>query len=658
MTLIDPLAAFRAGATVGGAPVPLTATAYDVTLAGGLAVVQCIRRFRNAEDRPIEATITFPVPIAATVFRLAARIGGRLLEGRVQRKAEARGTYEGALDRGRAAVLHEEVLRGVHMLSVGQVPPGAEVEVTVAWAMVMPVAGGVARLRIPLTVGEIYGRSPLPDSDDLVTGGPGGMARLVVRCKGGTAIMGRRTLDGPVEVPLDRPVDIAVTGWSTLPLPGRAADGSWLQLMVSPLPEASARLDLAVVVDRSGSMAAPCGMEAVGVSVHDTVRRALVGLHDGLRRDDRLELWEFNTQPRRVGRLEVAEGDMWEELSNLVEGLSPPAGGTEIGTTLERVLASTEARDVLLVTDGKSHALDAAALAHMAHGRRVNVLLVGEDSLEAQVGHLAGLTGGSLAVAGLNDAGEMLRSMLVALPAVTVPQGSGVLAVRGLAAISVAPAAPVADADPLLVRAVAAVATALRLAELEPEQAETLAVAEGIVTGQTSLVLVDEAGEVHEGVAATRKVALPTPAVAAHAPSAASYDPGFAYGWVMGDVHDLEEPAIPAFLRRQPPALGEHDPAAMATEHVLGNFAQEVVDWNANPAALASGSLDGAPDTLVRYVAALVADAHLQEMAEQLGMAPVVLAIALLARAHAGRDRTAARIARAMLGPEQEGRIP
>jgi hypothetical protein len=183
-------------------------------------------------------------------------------------------------------------------------------------------------------------------------------------------------------------------------------------------------------------------------------------------------------------------------------------------------------------------------------------------------------------------------------------------------------------------------------------------VAEGIVTGQTSLVLVDEAGEVHEGVAATRKVALPTPAVVAHAPMAASFDRGFGHGWVMGDPQDLEGPAIPAFLRRQPPALGEHNPAAMAMEDLLGNFAQEVVDWNANPAALTSGSLDGAPHMLVRYVAALVADAHLQEMAEQLGMTPLVLAIAVLARAHAGRDRTAARIARAMLGPEQEGWLP
>jgi hypothetical protein len=47
-----------------------------------------------------------------------------------QRRATARATYEDALDRGRTVVLHEEVLRGIHMILVGQVSPGQEVLAT------------------------------------------------------------------------------------------------------------------------------------------------------------------------------------------------------------------------------------------------------------------------------------------------------------------------------------------------------------------------------------------------------------------------------------------------------------------------------------------------------------------------------------------------
>lgn len=47
----------------------------------------------------------------------------------------------------------------------------------------------------------------------------------------------------------------------------------------------------------------------------------------------------------------------------LIERLKPPRGGTEIGAALERVLSGDARRDVLLVTDGLSHALDVQGLA-------------------------------------------------------------------------------------------------------------------------------------------------------------------------------------------------------------------------------------------------------------------------------------------------------
>jgi len=62
--------------------------------------------------------------------------------------------------------------------------------------------------------------------------------------------------------------------------------------------------------------------------------------------------------------------------------LSGPAGGTEIGAALAVVTAQSRGRDVLLVTDGKSHALDVQALART--GSRFSVVLVGEDSLEVE----------------------------------------------------------------------------------------------------------------------------------------------------------------------------------------------------------------------------------------------------------------------------------
>ena len=138
----DPLGRFLDGAVDAGSgqPIPLVATRIRVLLASGLAVVRTERVFRNTEAASIEATLTFPVPVHATLFRLQARIGGRVLSGAARRREAARQAYEDAVDRGRTAVLHEEALRGVHVLSLTHIPPGAEVEVASDWAMSMAAA--------------------------------------------------------------------------------------------------------------------------------------------------------------------------------------------------------------------------------------------------------------------------------------------------------------------------------------------------------------------------------------------------------------------------------------------------------------------------------------------------------------------------------------
>ena len=96
------------------------------------------------------------------------------------------------------------------------------------------------------------------------------------------------------------------------------------------------------------------------------------------------------------------------ELLRLVDKLSGPGGGTEIGGALAKVISHSTATNVLLLTDGKSHALDVQALAR--NGRRITVVLVGEDSLEANVGHLAALTGGEIFVVAGNELQDALAT--------------------------------------------------------------------------------------------------------------------------------------------------------------------------------------------------------------------------------------------------------
>ncbi len=104
-----------------------------------------------------------PVPVHAQLAALSARIGGRVLRAAAMARTEARAAYEAGLEAGRTAVLHEELIRGVHMISVGHVPPGEEVAVASTWVQPLSHDGSACALKIPTTVGECYGRSPLAD---------------------------------------------------------------------------------------------------------------------------------------------------------------------------------------------------------------------------------------------------------------------------------------------------------------------------------------------------------------------------------------------------------------------------------------------------------------------------------------------------------------
>jgi len=670
-TRIDPLHAFIAGGFVAGTPrpVPLVATRFDVLIDGGLAVVTTSRTFRNAESQSIEATITFPVPVHATLFALKARIGDRVLDARAKRKDAAREDYEGALERGKTAVLHEEVLRGVHMLSVGHVAPGVEIEVRSSFAVALTDLSGRGTLRIPLTVGDIFGRSGLPDSDDLAHGGTLPLADLAVQCRGASvALIGGALEGGRAKIALDAPIDLEVSGWAPRDLIGRAADGRTVTLRIEPTAAREASLDVAILVDHSGSMQEACAGDRPGLTKHQAVIGALGRVARTVEKSDMVELWEFDDAPTFVGSTRVGEKRQ-ADLGPLARALSGPRGGTEIGGSLDRVLTGSKARDVLLITDGKSHALDVQALAQ--RGRRISTVLVGEDSLEANVGHLAALTGGEIFVAAGADLATALegaaRSLKIPHQAPAPIDGAPQrVAVRrgGMSILARWQPTDTTTGDALTLRAVAAMAASLALPAMATESAAQLAEAEGLVTHLTSLILIDEAATQETSLPATRKVALPTPRTAAmQVMAAAAMMPGaFASPARRGALQAgalAKEPArssgLLSRLRSFVDIDGRSDDEAPAAskrqrDRFDGGGLADTIGWDQAPHRLQAGDLTDLDPTVARAIRDLAARTEVIAVAKKLALDPVVLVIGLLARIVADRNRSATRIARAIFG--------
>ena len=673
----DPLSAYRAGAFWGleQRPVPLIATAYDVQIAAGLAVVQTTRTFRNAEDESIEATITFPVPVSATLFELRARIGDRVLKAEAKPRVTARKTYEEAIDSGQTSVLHEEVLKGVHMLSVGHIPPETEIEISFAWTATLTVAGGKGSLRIPQTVGDIYGSSPLPDSDDLVHGGVNGTANLAVSCEdGAVSLAGQGVVHGATTVPLDAPIDLSTALWPVRRIAGETNEGREVTLEVTPQKAGDAPLYVAVLVDHSGSMASKSDYARRGISKHRAVSDGLRSAVAAMGQGDVIDLWEFDHQVSAVG-LAIASADrsVQEAFAAILDRLTPPNGGTEIGGALQSVSDGSEAKDILLITDGKSHSMDIQA--HARTGRRVSVVLIGEDSLEANVGHIAALTGGQVFVAAPRAVGETIVAALTSLrtpaaqnaPIDAFPPET-VTALRGGAALSARWGDMVETGQrSLLARAVAAQAASLALPLAAENLATEIALAEGLVTHLTSLVLVDDVGEKQEGLPATRKVALPSPrtdgidfmAQAAPGPLVAGapllHRASAAAGpFAGGDPFAAPDPFVASgafaesdpFAPSPPPRPAPMDPQPTDDLAAVG----AMIDWSMAPTKLIAGDIALLPDHVQQVLHAAASLPEIQAEARAHNLAPIVLVIGLLARYCGEQNRTAQRLAKRILG--------
>ncbi|WP_198010775.1 VIT domain-containing protein [Kaistia granuli] len=620
-----------------------------ILIRGGLALVTREQRFQNGEETSIEASITFPVPVHATLCRLSAQVGERVLIAQAQLRQQARETYEHAVDEGKAAILHEELVRGVHMLSITHIPPGEEITVSHSWILPLASQGaGKALLRIPVTLGDVYGRSPFSDADDLVTS-PHVVHEAEIEVDAGGAHAEVRGLaKGTTRLRLDAPVDIHLSGdiWGFSN--GRAADGRAVAMSVVPHAVDAVEITAAVLVDRSGSMASGASLRGRGgaATKHEAVKAGLAGAAQALKPRDQVELWQFDNACERVSGPDIP-------LGMAVGKLGEPQGGTDIGGALARVVGGSEAGEIILVTDGLSHALDVQALANS--GRRFTVVLVGDDALEANVGRLAALTGGEIfLVTGANDPAAAVQAAIASVrrPATTFATGTWpfetVSTFVGGALVSAEWSGEKVAVEPSgFDQAVGAMAAAIALPRLSEEQAATVATGHGIVCHLTSLVLVDEAGAVQEGLPAQRKIPLMVVDALREAPSYLAFEAPSHLAPVQAQ---MRHPTLFARLASNRPADSEsvsllrrvapaaRSPAAMAAR----------IDWALDPDTLRRGELSRLPAGIADRVREAAKVPEVLALSGP-GREATAIVLALMARSLGMWKRSAARVARSVL---------
>ncbi len=433
-------------------PLPLRASDYLVEVRGPVAETTCIQRFENTFDEAVEAVYVFPLPHRAAVADFVLEVGDRRIRGIVRDRAEAERIYREAKEAGFTASLLREDRPNVFTEKIANLPPHVPVDVELTWFEALGYANGHHELALPLVVAPRWNACGASDAvlpvaapfADAVAGAAGDDATVVpylpegedgphrvsisVGIDAGAGIelgeiespthaitVSRPEANGAASAGIGRAATVALAEETTVPnrdfvlrwkvagatprasiVASRDADGAdagHLLLTLYP-PEAVAELpraaiDLAILVDRSGSMNGPKMTAA---------KQAVRELLSMLGPDDRVMLASFANDVRFADeKLAPATPERLGRLAGWSDAVAP-GGGTQLLEALDamlfgdRELESLGRRQVLMVlTDGLSG--DEGRIVKLAHDRRgvqeIHCLGIGDSTNRFLIDELA-----------------------------------------------------------------------------------------------------------------------------------------------------------------------------------------------------------------------------------------------------------------------------
>ena len=172
---------FLVEGTAGSHAAPNVTTEVDIQVTGLIARTHVVQRFLNPTSDWVEGVYVFPLPEGSAVDALELRVGERILEAQIQKRIEAKRTYEKAKSEGRKATLVEQERPNLFTTSVANLGPGEALEVRLSYQEDVRYDHGRFSLRFPMVVGPRYvpgGRTALGERAN-ESGGSANHAALI-----------------------------------------------------------------------------------------------------------------------------------------------------------------------------------------------------------------------------------------------------------------------------------------------------------------------------------------------------------------------------------------------------------------------------------------------------------------------------------------------
>jgi Ca-activated chloride channel family protein len=154
----------------GGDPatekLPLISTSAEADIAGVIADVRVVQKYKNEGRKPIEAIYVFPASTRAAVYGMKMTVGERVIVAEVQEREQARESYEQALRDGRTASLLEQQRPNVFQMNVGNILPGDTIIIELSYTELLVPTDGVYEFAYPAVVGPRYSNKPAAGAAD------------------------------------------------------------------------------------------------------------------------------------------------------------------------------------------------------------------------------------------------------------------------------------------------------------------------------------------------------------------------------------------------------------------------------------------------------------------------------------------------------------
>lgn len=352
--------------------VQLDAT-MNVTVSGLLAQLTLTQTFRNTHDLWMQARYLFPLPESASVQALMIKTGDRIVHGKIMERQAAKKTFDSASESGQITGLVEQQRPNLFTMDVANVAPNSELTVTLTIMLPVDTERSWRSLTLPTTHTPRYTNNITPLAQN-VTGaftdtrqqrGPRLTLTMAIE---GIKDYAQVSSDSHVlairddsiivnDTPMDRdvvinwPANDDVMAKSEIYTSIQAQE-RYAQILLNPpsaYAQSTARRELVIVVDKSGSMAGESIIAA---------RKALQFALENLNPDDQFNIIAFDDQSYPLFTTSQTANDENLRFAKRFVKYLDAEGGTEMRESLDIALTpGSESHDgrlkqIVFMTDG------------------------------------------------------------------------------------------------------------------------------------------------------------------------------------------------------------------------------------------------------------------------------------------------------------------